>query len=345
MIILVFVLSCTKNKQTDQNNLPPENNQESTSLTDEVTINKKNDTNLLTGIINDNNLRVRSEPDTSAEILGLLNQYDYVTIIDITENKTKVNNTENYWYKIITSEETTGWIFGEYVNLMQISKEIPSEFADMGKYDWFINNVWWLEDGRELVDPSADFIYWNKPPLVIFRKVEIPPESIMYQERLRKEKFTLVYQTEETDKLFILEDTIFKGVYNVSFGEQYSTLSLVMDGNPHGLQRRIGLQANRNYPLVGIWGSLPYLTEYRIVDPVDCFIYMKINEEIPNWAVRKGTYLLKQIDENTFETVSSFSDGRLRLKIRNDRNILLLPLFTLPDGEKGRVAPLSIRNR
>jgi hypothetical protein len=202
-------------------------------------------------------------------------------------------------------------------------------------YDWLINNNWWLE--TRLFDI-------NTPPRVIFRKLEVLPESVMYQERLRSERFSLGYQTDKPDKLFILEGTFFEGVYDVVFGNNFTSLTLVEGSTNYGLQNRVGKQENLNYPLVGIWGKLPYLTEYRIVDPKDCFIYMEIEEQFPRWAIREGTYLLKQINENTFETVSSFPDGLLRLTVENERRIILTPLFRLPDGERGRLDPLIIRH-
>jgi hypothetical protein len=127
------------------------------------------------------------------------------------------------------------------------------------------------------------------------------------------------------------------------FENNDNTLSLALNGKSHGSQKIAGEQTNRNHPLVGIWGSLPYLTEYRIVDPAGCYIYMEIEEQFPGWAVREGTYLLKQINENTFETVSPFPDGRLRLEVTNEKRIILLPLFTLTDNERGRVTPMLIR--
>jgi hypothetical protein len=202
------------------------------------------------------------------------------------------------------------------------------------KYDWLINHNWFLD---------SEYII-NKPYQVIFRKLEILPESTMYQRRLRKERFTLVYQTNQPNKFFIVEDTLYSGVCDINFGNSFVSISLVSlkDGTKHSLQNRVGTQENINYPLIGIWGSLPYLTEYRIVESKDCFIYMEIKDQYPFWAIREGTYLLKQINEKTFETVSSFPDGRLKLEVKDEENISLVPLFTLPDDEKGRVDPLRI---
>jgi len=203
------------------------------------------------------------------------------------------------------------------------------------KYDWLIKHNWFIDSEYDILDPY----------LVIFRKLEVIPGSIMYQRQLRKQRFTLGYQTDKQNKLIILKDTFYEGIYYVKFGNNYSSLSLIEGTTNYGLQNRIGKQENRNYPLVGIWGSYPYLTEYRIVDPNGCFLYMEIKEQYPLWVIREGTYLLKQIDEKTFETVSSFPDGRLRLEVKGARGeeiISLIPLFTLPDDEKGKLDPLTL---
>jgi len=202
------------------------------------------------------------------------------------------------------------------------------------KYDWLINNNWYLE---------TELFRLSKPYEVVFMKLEVLSGTIMYQRRLRKETFSIGYQTDKQDKLFILKDTFFEGIYDVHFDNNYTTLTLMEGRTSHGSQDRVGKQENKNYPLVGIWGKLPHLTEYRIVDPKDCFIYMEIKDLFPSWAIREGTYLLKQIDEKTFETVSSFPDGHLRLTVENEGRIILTPLFTLPKDERGRVDPLIIR--
>ena len=71
----------------------------------------------INGHITDDNLRIRSGPNTSAEIVGLLNTGDCVSVIAVSDKKAVINGTENYWFKIITGNNITGWIFGEYINL------------------------------------------------------------------------------------------------------------------------------------------------------------------------------------------------------------------------------------
>jgi len=214
-------------------------------------------------------------------------------------------------------------------------------------YDWLTTGrSWWVEDGRELVDPKADFIYWNKPPNVKFEKLEIPPGSIVYQGQLRNELFYFVYETEEEpNKLYSIGSVYGTRPWQVEFKDDYSFITEYRGTTFWGSHHRVGKQENQRHPLVGIWGSLPALTEYRLSDSTDCLYYFEIDNIIPGWAVRKGTYLLKEIKENVFETISSFPEGKLRLEIRNEKQILVLPLFTAAKDERRRVAPLRIRRQ
>jgi hypothetical protein len=91
--------------------------------------------NPIIGNINSNNLRIRSNPNTTSEILGLLNTGDTVTINDVTNIKKNISNTENYWYKITTREGITGWIFGEYIDYL--SQGIPPEFEKVSWNDTY----------------------------------------------------------------------------------------------------------------------------------------------------------------------------------------------------------------
>jgi len=245
-----------------------------------------------------------------------------------TPNETNVTSVEQ---QIIIEDEINN------------ETEIATFSLPIGEnYDLLTDHYWYLADGRRLEDPSVQTYDWVGPmtPRVIFRILEIPSNSIVYQYRLRNERFTLLYQNENVNKLNIIENTFTNGFYDVELENNFSILTLRKDGMSHGIQNRVGEQTNSNYPLIGIWGKLPYLTEYRLVNHEDCLYYMEIDKEIPFWAVRRGTYLIKQIDDKTFETVSSFPDGQLRLEIRDEREILLRPLFSLPDNEDGLVAPL-----
>lgn len=210
--------------------------------------------------------------------------------------------------------------------------------------DWITEYGWNINDGRHRIDPSAYQIDWigDKTPLARFYKLNIPAKSILYQERLRKEIFEFYYQIIEEDNLYPLGKLYGSEPYSFIFDNDFSKLAMYRKDIPHGRRDRVGQQSNHNYPLVGIWGRLPYLTEYRLVDFTDCIYYMEIDREIPDYAVRCGTYLLRQVGDKIFETISSFPDGEMRLEIINERFLVFTPLFDSLE-EDGWIAPLEIR--
>jgi hypothetical protein len=75
---------------------------------------------LKTGILNDDRVRVRAEPNLSGEILGIVNRGDKVEILKIGREKQKIDGLESVWYKIRTIRTVAnieGWVFGAYVNV------------------------------------------------------------------------------------------------------------------------------------------------------------------------------------------------------------------------------------
>ncbi|MCL2184358.1 MAG: hypothetical protein FWB86_00695 [Treponema sp.] len=213
-------------------------------------------------------------------------------------------------------------------------------------FDYLTDYFWMVSDGRYLLDPPVQTINWvgKMTPCIIFYELNIPPISIMYQERLRNEMFTLRYQTEEEEnKLFPVYNSFSDKIYDVKFGNDFNTLAFLVGNTLYWRKDRTNQQEDFEHPLVGIWGGMPVsLHEYRIVDTTDCLYYMEIDKEIPYWGVRRGTYLLKKIDNKTFETVSSFPDGKLRLVVESRNQMLMTPLFTLPEDEEGILGPLVL---
>ena len=223
---------------------------------------------------------------------------------------------------------------------------LPALLGD--DYDLLTDHYWGVSDGRYLEDQSVSSYNWvgDMTPRVIFRKLELPEGSVLYQRRLRNEYFMLLYQTDNKTLLYKLEDSFESRVFYVTIDSNISTgiknLVLSSNGYLYSNQDRAGGTNDINHPLAGIWGRAPNLTEYRVADYSGCYYYMEIDKEIPFWAVRRGSYVLKQTGENTFETSSPFPDGGLRLEVINDRNILLRPLFTTPEGERGLTGLLSL---
>ncbi|MEE1211264.1 MAG: SH3 domain-containing protein [Treponema sp.] len=75
-------------------------------------------------IITDN-LRVRSEPnlDSTTQIIGKLNKWDDVHLIDCTKEKTKIDNLEYPWYKVQLENGQEGWIFGGFAKIYLIDDD------------------------------------------------------------------------------------------------------------------------------------------------------------------------------------------------------------------------------
>jgi len=227
----------------------------------------------------------------------------------------------------------------ENAGILEASPDKASE-----NYDWLTEYGWTLDDGRQLVDSSVEHIDWIgfKTPLVFFEKFYIPLDSVLYQVQLRRDLFYFLYQTEDKDKLYPIGSVFGTEVFDLEFGDNYSYISLHRNGIPYGRHYRVGQQLDPNYLLVGIWGKLPSLIEYRLVNPENCVFYMGIDRDIPGYAVRQGTYLFYQTGDDTFETISSFPDGHMRLEIIDERRLILTPLYALPEDEEGWVAPLIV---
>jgi len=228
-------------------------------------------------------------------------------------------------------------------------------------FDWLTEYYWIIGDGSVIAGISTEAVPdRNENFEARFRRLELPPGSVLLQERLRRERFMLLYQVgEKIDTLHIVENAFFSnGVYSLEWRNNYNRIIWRRNGILRGGQNRIGEQINSSFPIVGAWGELPFLTEYRIVNPRGIIYYLEI-ERFPDSAIRGGTYLLKQVGENVFETVSSFPDGRLRLEILREgyvwregryvlrpitenRTVLVTPLFS-GEEEEELMTPLVLR--
>ena len=256
-----------------------------------------------------------------------------------------------------------GLVFLIFILLFSCTKkDISSENANvaeqnitsMENHDWITEYGWGISSGR-LSEHSQHIVDLIRLPRVDFYLFEIPQRSVLYQERIRNTTNTLfyyLYHTDNDELFFRVRSTWLDNrpdPFIIRFDNNYSRMSRRSRGNISlGSGIRNGEQFDQEYPLVGTWvGSIEY--DYRLVDPVDAIYYMDIIDHMPEsengmplWAIRSGTYLLKQTGDKTFETISPLPDGKLRLEIINERSLLLTPLFTLPEGEEGFLTPLTI---
>jgi len=67
-------------------------------------------------IIQGDNVIMRSQPALKAKVMGRLDKYEFVYCIGKTEEKTRIDADEDYWYKIRNCDNKEGWIFGKFIH-------------------------------------------------------------------------------------------------------------------------------------------------------------------------------------------------------------------------------------
>lgn len=63
------------------------------------------------------NLRIRSKPSITSEIVGNLAKLSEITLYEESAHKDTIDNIESPWYKTQTADGKEGWVFGGYVRI------------------------------------------------------------------------------------------------------------------------------------------------------------------------------------------------------------------------------------
>lgn len=66
----------------------------------------------INGIINNEHVDLRENPNVESSVLKQLNKYDEIAILERSADKEKSGNVKAYWYRIQTKEGSYGWIYG-----------------------------------------------------------------------------------------------------------------------------------------------------------------------------------------------------------------------------------------
>lgn len=72
---------------------------------------------------------LRENPNLEAQILGTLEAGTKLTVIDRSGIKVEIDGTEDWWYKVELSDNTTGWVHGLYLELE--SYQGPLTYRDL----------------------------------------------------------------------------------------------------------------------------------------------------------------------------------------------------------------------
>lgn len=69
--------------------------------------------------LNDSRVRLRSGPDVSADVLGLVDRGTVVAILDSSVSVANINGTSSHWFKVRLRDGLVGWLFGAYLDSSQ----------------------------------------------------------------------------------------------------------------------------------------------------------------------------------------------------------------------------------
>jgi hypothetical protein len=216
--------------------------------------------------------------------------------------------------------------------------------------DWITEYGWSME--MDLRSPHHYDWHWYKIPHATINKVLIPPGSTIYRCRFQNSWFYYYYQLDSEHVFELGRDKDGDGKDDELGIEWRKNNNYFAISNPkgkssmerfiQGKERTGGRRLNR-HPLVGIWDSVPFLLEFRLAKPANYIYFMEIDKDIPSFAIRRGTYLLKQVEDTVFESDSCFPDGHIRLEIQDKETLVLKPLFELPEYE-GLLEPLLLKS-
>lgn len=68
------------------------------------------------GIVNDNRVRIRSTPSTSADILGYVYEMEHALVLEKGTKQETIGGQTSLWYKIKMWDNREGWVFGAFLD-------------------------------------------------------------------------------------------------------------------------------------------------------------------------------------------------------------------------------------
>ncbi len=80
-------------------------------------------------IINDTNVRLRTEPNLESETITLLNSGEELIVLDQSAEKQKIGDMEDYWYKVRASDFGEAWIYGHFLDITDDSEIVWKDSA------------------------------------------------------------------------------------------------------------------------------------------------------------------------------------------------------------------------
>lgn len=180
----------------------------SQSFADTTSVIQNKKAEYMDGLVLFNGVRIRKDKNTDSQIIHYISKDERIRVIEKSENKEKIEEDEDFWYKIVSSNGNTGWVFGAFII---VEEKIPEFEAWINEYavnvrDYFglgnkiIHQVQYREkfkviaktDKKMKVDEEED--YWYKVKLShgksgwMFGSLLITEEKIKKEEEVPREK-------------------------------------------------------------------------------------------------------------------------------------------------------------
>ena len=204
-----------------------------------------------------------------------------------------------------------------------------------------------LTNGSWYIDTE---IYSRDVQEARFRRNDLPGDTVFYRQQAPTKYFFGYYPAGEENIVMLGHDYNKDGrddALKIISRAENSYFMLVQPEDPYLLLSggtRVGPAQYPDHPFVGVWRYGGGLTsEVRLVPPGEYRFFMELSR-IRGYGIRDGWYFLKYLGNNVFESDDTFEDGRIRLEVKSEKEIILTPLFTLPKSE-GITAPVRLRAR
>ena len=115
--IIILIFGCSRDSASKEQTT--NNKNETVFSEDEVDtgIKKTNPKVAFEMVVNDDNVRMRENPDLSSNIITTLNKNSKVTFITKTISTDVIDNMNTCWYKVaLDDRKTEGWVYGHYLS-------------------------------------------------------------------------------------------------------------------------------------------------------------------------------------------------------------------------------------
>jgi len=153
LIIIIFLIGCKKNTTGFiQENIKSPVCIETVSITTD-TILLENTDGRLSGIVNNNAIRIRDKPSLEGNIIGQLNSGMKINVLGRSEHRMLLKENNSYWLKI-NLDNIDGWTYGAYIDLYEIQHDTLSILSS-DKYNLYFTTEF-LE--RVIVETNLSYI-------------------------------------------------------------------------------------------------------------------------------------------------------------------------------------------